>query len=71
MDCKHIKVDKNQQIEKISPQFRILHVSHCDNLPSSALFRRNVLPSLHYLLFLFEQLVPESKYLYVGLQSLR
>ena len=33
MDRKHIKVDKNWKIEKLSPQFSFLHVSQYGTLP--------------------------------------
>ena len=38
MNGKHIKVDKNQQIEKLG----VLHVSHNITLSNSASFYRNV-----------------------------
>ena len=48
MGSKRIKVDKNQQIEKLKKkkkkkkQYQRFHVSYYDTLPNSSVFRRNV-----------------------------
>ena len=44
MDSKHVKIDKNQQIEKlkkIPPPFRIFGVSHYNTMPGSTSFCHN------------------------------